>query len=673
MGMKKIPVRKRQAFLITITLPDGQSMQAECDQFPFEIGREDDCLITIEHPTVSRKHACVSLADGGGHTLHVQDLGSSNGTFVSNFQVTEANLPPSGEFFVGSVNVVIVQKPSSAKASSSSGTVDYWLYTDVTGVQHGPISDADLIRLVGAGVVGPETLLQKGEHRVTAKNVDGLVFPSSPAAPSTPVQDNFTPPTFSGGEVSRIDHEPTGDLLCPHCWWRFDFHEMLYIAQHDGLYGDPVLGPEERTRFLPSRFTTDGRAIDAGGQECPDTACPRCHLFIPKVALFSQPLIISVVGAPSSGKSYLLSTMIWELRHLLPSQFGLSFSDADATTNQVLNGYEQLLFCSPTPDSIVALRKTEEQGELYSAVHIENMKLWLPKPFFFNLKFQPQHPMAASPEAQKSYSVVFYDNAGEHFQPGADKAASPATRHLVRSDAIFFVFDPTQDPRFRARCIGITDPQVQDPKVTSQQTVLMTEMIARVRRHTGMNAAAKFDKPLFIILHKFDVWRHLVSPDLRTAPICPVVGNFVDELEINEMFSTSFALRTLMLELCSGIVHMAEDFAEQVIYLPVSAFGRNAERMPESGGVGIRPRDIQPIGVTMPVLYTLATKGFVGFGSEQPEGEVHQAQALVRGDLFKVSLPGGISHTLPVTYLHKRLRCPKTGVLFVASPPEENG
>ena len=66
MGMKKIPVRKRQAFLITITLPDGQSMQAECDQFPFEIGREDDCLITIEHPTVSRKHACVSLADGGG-------------------------------------------------------------------------------------------------------------------------------------------------------------------------------------------------------------------------------------------------------------------------------------------------------------------------------------------------------------------------------------------------------------------------------------------------------------------------------------------------------------------------------------------------------------------------------------------------------------------------------
>lgn len=613
MTLEKIPSQKKQVFQLTIRLPSGEATTREWDLFPVEIGRDKKCGIVVNHPTVSGKHAVLSLVNG--ETLHVRDLNSTNGIIVNDFVVSEKDLPPSGDFFIGDVHVALVPIP---------------------GQQEMPTLPA-----------------------------------LTPPPPPGPMHDS--PPVFPGGEISRVDHEPTGDLLCPHCWWRFDYHEILYIAQHDDLYGDPVLGPEERMRFLPSRFTADGRAVDAGGQECPDTACPRCHLFIPKVALFSQPLIISVVGAPSSGKSYLLSTMVWELRRLLPSHFGLAFSDADATTNQVLHGYEKLLFCSPTPNDIVALRKTEEQGELYSAVHIEHMKLWLPKPFFFNLKFQSQHPMAGGPEAQKSYSVVFYDNAGEHFQPGADKAASPATRHLVRSDAIFFVFDPTQDPHFRARCAGVADPQVQDPKVTSQQSVLMTEMIARVRRHTGMNASAKYDKPFFIILHKFDVWKHLVRPDLRLSPICSSGENFVDELEANEIFSTSFALRTLLMELCPGIVHMAEDFAQQVIYLPVSAFGRNAECMLESGIVGIRPRDIQPVGVAMPVLCVLAMKGFVGFGGEQPDGEVHQVQAVVRGDLFKVTLPGGTSWVLPTTYLHKRLRCPETGMLFVATPPEGNG
>ena len=57
--------------------------------------------------------------------------------------------------------------------------------------------------------------------------------------------------------------------------------------------------------------------------------------------------------------------------------------------------------------------------------------------------------------------LCVYDNAGEHFSPGEESASSPVTQHLARSAAVVFLYDPTQDPRFRAACRGLSeDPQL---------------------------------------------------------------------------------------------------------------------------------------------------------------------------------------------------------------------
>ena len=67
------------------------------------------------------------------------------------------------------------------------------------------------------------------------------------------------------------------------------------------------------------------------------------------------------------------------------------------------------------------------------------------------------------------------------------------TRHLALSQVLMFLFDPTQDIRFRKLCSGKTsDPQMmeraerlQRERAVRQETIL-TEAAQRVRRYAGL-------------------------------------------------------------------------------------------------------------------------------------------------------------------------------------------
>ena len=132
--------------------------------------------------------------------------------------------------------------------------------------------------------------------------------------------------------------------------------------------GDPRLGSDHQLRFSPTRFTVEGDAIDSRGFACQSLACPRCHLPVPRALLEIQPLFLSILGAPASGKSYFLTCMTWLLRKTLPQQFSLSFSDADPASNRSLNEYEERLFLSQHQNKVAALDKTALEGDLYSTV-----------------------------------------------------------------------------------------------------------------------------------------------------------------------------------------------------------------------------------------------------------------------------------------------------------------
>src|SRR4051812_12196953 len=89
-------------------------------------------------------------------------------------------------------------------------------------------------------------------------------------------------------------------IICPHCWNAFPPEQTLWVSQHSDLLGDAVLGPEKARRFLPSRFTPDGQAIDPRGMACQTLACPRCHLAIPRSIIETAPLFLSMIGGPRS-------------------------------------------------------------------------------------------------------------------------------------------------------------------------------------------------------------------------------------------------------------------------------------------------------------------------------------------------------------------------------------
>ena len=71
-----------------------------------------------------------------------------------------------------------------------------------------------------------------------------------------------------------------------HCWTCSScnnvvgIHNVLAISTGQGLPSDPVLGPEFALRFLPSRFSAAGNAVDPSGSECQELACPQCRNLI---------------------------------------------------------------------------------------------------------------------------------------------------------------------------------------------------------------------------------------------------------------------------------------------------------------------------------------------------------------------------------------------------------
>jgi hypothetical protein len=419
-------------------------------------------------------------------------------------------------------------------------------------------------------------------------------------------------------------------VTCPHCWFEFRPEQILWVAQHEDLMGDPVL-KEESLRFLPTRFTVEGQAIDARGMVCSSLACPACHLVLPRVLIENEVTFISIIGSAGSGKSNFLATMTWELRQKLAKEFAIIFADGDKEANWILNRYEETLFLPEDPEKPVVLDKTRTQGDLYRSVTIAGQETQLPKPFLFSLHPGADHPRAKL-RAKLGRIVCLYDNAGEHYNVGQDTALSPVTRHLSRSKVLMFLLDPTQDPRFRAKCKAISqDPQITEPVQTVRQENILSEAAIRFRKHAGLSAYQKADRPLLVLVAKSDIWAPLIpDEDLVTEPILvepPGSDNHLAVLDLPRIERISQKLRRLLLETTPEVVSNAEDFSEDVIYIPVSALGHSPEKYPDRSGLLIKPKDVQPRWVTIPLLYSYArwSSGLIAGTREEEIGSAQPA------------------------------------------------
>ncbi len=368
-------------------------------------------------------------------------------------------------------------------------------------------------------------------------------------------------------------------LICPHCWQTFRPEQILWVAQHEDLMGDSLL-KEEPLRFLPTLFTLEGQAIDARGMTCTQVACPACHLVIPRVLIENEITFISIIGSAGSGKSNFLAAMTWELRKQLARHFAIIFTDGDKEANWILNRYEETLFLPDDPDRPVFLEKTRTQGDLYRSVPLGGQETQLPKPFLFTL-----HPSAGHPRSSRRNRmgriVCLYDNAGEHYAVGQDTSISPVTRHLSQAKVLMFLFDPTQDSRSRQRCKGTfhRSPNYRPTANYSPGIDFLSEATSGVRKHASLSAYQRYERPLLVLVGKSDIWASLISEDISTEPIIPDADmvTHLGAIDIERVNRVSKAVRNLLLEITPEIVTVAEDFARDVVYMPVSALGHAPE------------------------------------------------------------------------------------------------
>jgi pSer/pThr/pTyr-binding forkhead associated (FHA) protein len=85
---------------LTAFLPDAAACCLVRSPAPLSLGRAPECGFRIDHPSVSRAHALLSLHEGG---WRLEDVGSKNGCYVDEARVDVAELGEGAWFRLGDV------------------------------------------------------------------------------------------------------------------------------------------------------------------------------------------------------------------------------------------------------------------------------------------------------------------------------------------------------------------------------------------------------------------------------------------------------------------------------------------------------------------------------------------------------------------------------------------
>jgi hypothetical protein len=403
-------------------------------------------------------------------------------------------------------------------------------------------------------------------------------------------------PEVRAFEAPEVNAE-YGEFTCPVCWFRFDRGDVMNIAVHASLRGDPLLGEEHLQRFLASRFNDRGQALDAMGLAAPETACPHCRRKLPPNFLDQPHHIFSIVGAPSSGKSYYLSVLVKMMQDIAFNHFGVTFRDAAPSENAVLNDMRNHLFSAGTPEEAY-LAKTDLEGALYETLPRQGRQVRLPKPFVFR--------MTDRDRGDDGFSIVFYDNAGEHFEPGRNSADSPGAQHIAVASGIFFLFDPLYNPEFRRKLKGHSDPQLAQRR-SDQQDILLAESETRIKEILGLSSNERISTPLAVIAGKSDAWLELLGdePLLPALEISPADSR----VRLDHIRANSARVRALLLGICPSIVANAEAISSEVMFFAASPLGHPPVQFEDSQGhmrIGPDPVLLAPQRVEDATLWVLS-------------------------------------------------------------------
>ena len=562
------------------------------DEFPFYVGRlagpTPNCVI-IDEPTVSRRQFSLEKRFGGMYYVNhsEENAGELDGAIITK----EKKLSPSQTHVLKLGDITIAMGTDYAKTSQAAATYCVELYMVMAyGKEIGPLTADQLVDGCEKGYFMRTTKIRTLKRPERMMNMDEVVD----------FEDNMVDAADiaieSSEKVRAITAEETNaelgeSFMCPYCRTVSALEDLLSVSVSPSLMGDPVLGESEQSRFLPSQFNSNGLAIDSDGGVCTEIACPRCHMSLPRSLLNTPQMVMSVVGAAGAGKSVFLASSMWQCRQMFNRLFGVSFMDLDPVANRWINAYEEKLFFQEDDQALQQIEKTDLQASnVCRTVMMDGDSVLLPLPSFFQLRTK------TDPQPQ---SLVVYDSAGEHFRAGADTQASAVTLNMLNADVLFFMFDPSADPRFRPMLDHGTGTA---HNYAQRQDVLLAEMAARIRRHMGNRGETRLTKPLIFGVSKADLLRRYLPLDTK---IYQAIDKKHYALDLAALRRVSDVTEALLNDISPEVTATAHDIASEVWFVPVSALGHNPMRE------GVRPCDIKPLWTELPVVFTLARKGLI--------------------------------------------------------------
>jgi hypothetical protein len=604
------PVFQTMSFFSSATLHLLDAITGELrvvKKFPYLIGSSRRCDWRVAEAGMPAEAALFDLSG----KLHLLKSLASGSVYINRAPLERQTyeLEPNHDYGlqIGS-RLLIARVSKNGEEWARKIDLQHWIaFSGKTGTVIGTFTPETLWNFLATKSPG-ELAVQ--DIVVTPKGTSTTGFPTNllfGELPVPAVQPEINmPPELLPQSQQRPQQEPpvgtpteptntlSGDeLLCPTCWLRFGAGDVMSIAVHDNLRGDAILGADAKLRFIPTAFNEHGQALDSMGIPCIDSACPHCRRKLPPSFLEMPANIISLVGAPSAGKSYYLCTLIKTLSQVLFKEFSLLFRDGDPSGNAHLNEMKNQLFSAQAPEQAFIL-KTDFEGIMYERFPRHGKMVALPRPFVYEI--------APTTVPEEIASVIFYDNAGEHFKPNVSLDDSPGALHVASSAGILFLIDPTSHPQFRARLRDHHDPQLT-LNIADGQDAILAEMGVRIRAISGHGIHTRVDTPLAIILGKCDVWEHLLPGE---PLIRPVRNGRLDLARLND---NSARIRDLLLEIDPALVAIAESISNRVQFFPVSSFGHSPVPIkdgPNTGKLAPDPTKLTPRMVEIPMLWVLS-------------------------------------------------------------------
>lgn len=395
-------------------------------------------------------------------------------------------------------------------------------------------------------------------------------------------------------------------ITCPYCYNKFENDDVEYQCENieRSVDGTPKCPEEADERFndhwgipVESRHFFKGKPFglfssepkpskcDKCGKQSSRFVCPHCHNWLPTDMIKDGAEIISIVGAPNSGKTVYFFNLMRQLQ-IKASSLGISVTVQDEGPD-------------PTKKTSVIYKgmveKMYENNELPPKTPVIEGER--PIPLIFKVSNKK-----AGKKGGKSIYIVFYDTPGEAFQDREqmDRMAD----HVSNSAGILLFIDPYNIKKLTGTLQSASEEEIVTGSELENENVL-NSLLQKVKEKESE------DKPFAIVFSKIDAVLDGLSAE-RAGGLATIL-----DLDRNSSFlkTKKFNLSEID-QISNALEEMSEEWDVEYIKSQVNEkYKEENIKMFAVSSLGSQPRDgritdLRPYRVMDPLIWILYKIGF---------------------------------------------------------------